>query len=86
MSGRDRDFAAGDAGAVFLTVVGVVGLATQTPAVLLLPVGIALGIRQVRRTRRVERELRAEQAARQPAGWMDRLSGDAAHDGDGSTT
>lgn len=71
----DRDFAGGDAGAALMTVIGMVGLATRSVPVVLLPFGIALGVLQIRRHRRIERALRAEQSARRPADWMDRLTG-----------
>jgi hypothetical protein len=74
MSDGGRDFAGGDAGAVLMTVIGLVGLATFSLPMLLLPFGVALGVRQIRRHRRTERALRAEQRDRLPADWMDRLS------------
>ena len=74
MSDQERDFAGGDAGAVLMTVIGLVGLMTFSLPMLLLPFGLALGVRQIRRHRRTERLLRAEQTTRRPGDWMARLS------------
>ena len=75
MSSGDQEFAGGDAGAVLMTVIGLVGLLTLSIPAILLPFGVALGVRQVRRHRAVERRLRTEQRERRPDDWLSRVSG-----------